>query len=730
MATGGALIGALRVALGLDSSEFERGSRRARDIARRDATAIQKTLSGVATTFKGMIAAAAGTGLVSAAKRALDYASSLGEVAQQLGVTTRDLQVYRFIATQVGVEQAEMDKGLQKLTQSIGAAADGSKKQAAAFRELGVAVQDSGGKLFTAGEVIPRLADSLSKIEDPAKRARLEVALFGKTGQQLDTLLTEGAKGIEAMSNEADRLGLILGDDLIKKADDAADRLSVLSKVLEVELASTVAENADGILVFANAFLALVSGIGDAISWLRKFGYEARQAINTAQGWTPFGGRASGEAAKRARARYFMEGVAWDEEERRRKEAGNTARSARLRPPGDLPTSSVGGGSKRTPPKDRSAEHEARYQDQLGRARVDNLESYAELTGSIEQEYNARMAALAAERASFDREIKLDEHLDAAKRAQLTAERDKHDEIQKQLIEERLTAELARRSYELDRADIDALGEMARYREQVARSASARRDAELAILDLKKREEKAQLELTLATEKTSSAAFERAKRAMDTLDERYGHEADLVRRDTMGPMESWLDSLPRSAEELRESFESIKVDALNNSLDLASRNVLKLKGFAGDLFNQLISDVIRLNLQAALTSGANGLLGSLGKLLGMASGSSGGAGSAAASVLNGIPGFASGGSFRIGGAPGIDRNVLAINGIPRARVSANENITVGYGNGGGGMVFDMRGAVVTEDLLRQMNVIATARSASVLANATRTQQRRLGQRLD
>jgi hypothetical protein len=51
------------------------------------------------------------------------------------------------------------------------------------------------------------------------------------------------------------------------------------------------------------------------------------------------------------------------------------------------------------------------------------------------------------------------------------------------------------------------------------------------------------------------------------------------------------------------------------------------------------------------------------------------------------------------------------------------------GRAGGGMVFDMRGAVVTEDLLRQMDALATTRSATVLSSATRTQGVRSRQRL-
>jgi hypothetical protein len=55
--------------------------------------------------------------------------------------------------------------------------------------------------------------------------------------------------------------------------------------------------------------------------------------------------------------------------------------------------------------------------------------------------------------------------------------------------------------------------------------------------------------------------------------------------------------------------------------------------------------------------------------------------------LPALPGFATGGSFMVGGRGGTDMNTLSINGIPRARVSASEmiNDTPANDRGGGAM---------------------------------------------
>jgi len=104
-----------------------------------------------------------------------------------------------------------------------------------------------------------------------------------------------------------------------------------------------------------------------------------------------------------------------------------------------------------------------------------------------------------------------------------------------------------------------------------------------------------------------------------------------------------------------------------------------------------------------------------------------------------LPRFATGGSMKIGGLAGVDRNLLSMNGRPIAKVSRDETMTItpanGHGPGGRVAYFDLRGAVVTEDLLRQMNEIsqsniaaASPAIASMGANQAIAQSRRMQQR--
>lgn len=292
---GATIIGALRVALGLDTATFDAGANRAEARAYQLGTKIGRSMRAAAEgvgKLNSAIGILGGTvtiaGFVAVTSKALDYASSLAEVAQQLGVTTKDLQTYRYAASQVGISQEEMDKGLSKLTVTMGKARAGVKEPVEAFRTLsGLLGKDILKGANTAGDAIPLIAAALAKVPDPTRRAALEVELFGKTGQKLDNLLSGGAAGVNALVASAEQLGLVLTDEQIQHADDLADRLSALKQVLEANIAGAVANNTDAILSLANAFATLVVNIGKGIeaysNWKNIQGFRAgdtRAALN------------------------------------------------------------------------------------------------------------------------------------------------------------------------------------------------------------------------------------------------------------------------------------------------------------------------------------------------------------------------------------------------------------------------------------------------------------------
>ena len=136
-----ALIGALRVSLSAETAKFEAGMKRAQRQTQVSASAMQKSLGWVKSGVAGLVAGLSVGMFTTAIRNALEYAGSLQEVADQLGVTTKDLQVFRYAAAQNGIAQAELDSAAAQYSQAMADVAgiqaaidkkvDGESKQAA-----------------------------------------------------------------------------------------------------------------------------------------------------------------------------------------------------------------------------------------------------------------------------------------------------------------------------------------------------------------------------------------------------------------------------------------------------------------------------------------------------------------------------------------------------------------------------------------------------------------------
>ena len=153
---------------------------------------------------------------------------------------------------------------------------------------------------------------------------------------------------------------------------------------------------------------------------------------------------------------------------------------------------------------------------------------------------------------------------------------------------------------------------------------------------------------------------------------------------------------PDALDDLREQFVGFGRDLVGAIRD----------GNLGEFFQDIAGRFADKLLDRAL----NGLFDALGQTGGA---QGGGWGSVLGSIFGGmkVPGFATGGSFTVGGSGGTDSQLAMFRATP------GEMVNIKHGNdngpGGGAVVFDLRGAVMTQDLLNQMNQISAQRAGQV-----------------
>lgn len=187
---------------------------------------LKKFQGGITSTLKQIGVAFAAVKLAGFVKDAVDAADRMNDLSKQTGVSVESLSALKFAAEQSGSDLESLTTGLKKLARTAVEAADGTGSQADAFRAIGVSVKDANGNLKPTEELLIAIADQFSKYADGAGKAALAQELFGKAGAELIPFLNEGRSGIEALKDEAARLGIVISGDTAKAADDFNDSLS------------------------------------------------------------------------------------------------------------------------------------------------------------------------------------------------------------------------------------------------------------------------------------------------------------------------------------------------------------------------------------------------------------------------------------------------------------------------------------------------------------------------
>lgn len=314
-------------------------------------------------------------------------------------------------------------------------------------------------------------------------------------------------------------------------------------------------------------------------------------------------------------------------------------------------------------PKGKSAEDIARdnaqYLDELGRLRIEALEARAELNGSIEDRYDATMAGIAEDRARFSRSIALDDSLDAAKRAKLTAAQEGVLAERALIAEQERSFAIEQRRYDLEIDRNEGLQEEVRAQIDAADSVAARRAGALRLLDLQRQNEEAVLDQIIATKKTTDVEYSNAMSRKDRLNAIYADRRAGVERDNRGPWGDFMASLPTDAAKANEAFEAVAANGVGSLIDGLSSASLKVKE-VGATFKQIaksiLADLLRIQIQKALVgaigNALGGLLGGLSSGIKTAPGSEFGLGSDLKAFTPDLGGLSYGGGKASGGRVG------------------------------------------------------------------------------
>lgn len=208
--TSTAEIGNLRVRLGIDSAEFANGVR-----------AVQGQLSTLGNSLKAFAGGAAAITLFNSAVTALHNVADMGDVAEAIGLSAEQLQVFNRMALASGTSTDIMARGLQSIAEQ---SVDASSKLAQLFNANGMVL---AGKEMN--QVILEFMTLLKNAKTPAEQLAMATGVLGdKVGRQLVESLRSGASGWNEAFTSMVNDGWYLSNEQVKAAQAIETRYNEL----------------------------------------------------------------------------------------------------------------------------------------------------------------------------------------------------------------------------------------------------------------------------------------------------------------------------------------------------------------------------------------------------------------------------------------------------------------------------------------------------------------------
>ena len=149
---------------------------------------LSNTLGG----FTGRLGLLGSTALAGAAAftalglKAVNLADELLDLSDATGFGVDQIFNLKQTMMLAGGTTDSFAKASTRLAVSIGEAMTGNEKYQKSFRDLGVYITDSSGKMRDSGDILQDVIKKLAEIDDPAVRAARAVELLGKEAAKID----------------------------------------------------------------------------------------------------------------------------------------------------------------------------------------------------------------------------------------------------------------------------------------------------------------------------------------------------------------------------------------------------------------------------------------------------------------------------------------------------------------------------------------------------------------
>lgn len=162
-----------------------------------------------------------------------EFGETIAKAAERTGVAASTLSVLHYAAKVTGSDFDTLTTGVGRMGKNLADAADGNKKLAQAFANIGVNAAEVVNRHDALDIVLTRLQKTLVATESPARRNQLAIELLGKAGQESVPVLMDLAGRFDEFKSGAESAGLVINDLQAKKLADLNQKLNDLKERIQ-----------------------------------------------------------------------------------------------------------------------------------------------------------------------------------------------------------------------------------------------------------------------------------------------------------------------------------------------------------------------------------------------------------------------------------------------------------------------------------------------------------------
>jgi len=237
------------------------------------------TEAGQAMRGISTAAAAVTASIAALTTKSAKWADDVITSSKVYSMSTKELQKYSAAAELVDVSAEAIVKTHRKLERNMLNAQLGSKKQALAFEELGIAYENADGSLRNIDEVWTETIEALAKMENETERDAYAMSIMGRAATELNPLIEDGAEGYKLLTDAMAKYDLeFVDEETLQRANDFNDLLDVTKSIgliafqnLGTQLAAT----------FLPVMEKVVDLVGRLANWIANLNPRTQAIIGT-----------------------------------------------------------------------------------------------------------------------------------------------------------------------------------------------------------------------------------------------------------------------------------------------------------------------------------------------------------------------------------------------------------------------------------------------------------------